>query len=145
MIPNNPKIYHIVHISKLSAIIEERFLVSDAEMQKRPQVGVTIGMQKIKNRRLFSLLSSHTGLHVSDCVPFYFCPRSPMLYLFWKDNHSEITYHGGQEPILHLVADLRRVVDWANTNYLRWAFTNSNAGSSYFEDYADLVHLDKID
>jgi hypothetical protein len=145
MIPDNLKIYHIVHISKLPAIVAERFLVSDAEVRQRAPTGVTIGMQKIKKRRMSLLLSSRRGLRVGDCVPFYFCPRSPMLYMFWRDNHTEITYHGGQEPIVHLVADLRMTVDWANRNDLRWAFTNSNAGSSYFEDFADLAHLDKVD
>ena len=145
MIPNNVKICHIVHISKLPAIVAERFLVSDAEIQRRMPVGETIGMRKIKMRRLSLQLTSRPGLNVGDCVPFYFCPRSPMLYMFHKANSQEIEYQGGQEPIVHLVADLQRAIDWANTNCLRWAFTTSNAGSCYFEDYADLSDLDKID
>ena len=28
-------------------------------------------------------------------------------------NHSELTYKGGQGPIVHLVADLRETVGWA--------------------------------
>jgi len=145
MIPNDIKIYHIVHISKLSAIVAERFLVSYAEIKRRPLVGETIGMLKIKERRLSLPLASRPGLNVGDCVPFYFCPRSPMLFMFYKGGSNEIEYQGGQEPIVHLVADLRKAVDWANEHSVRWAFTNSNAGSCYFEDYADLSVLDKID
>ena len=59
-------------------------------------------------------------------------------------NHPELEYRGGQEQVVHLEADLRRSVAWANHNRLRWAFTSSNAGSSYFEDYADLLQLNKI-
>jgi hypothetical protein len=73
-------------------------------------------------------LSSREGLYVGECVPFYFCPRSVMLYMFHMRNHRDIEYRGGQEPILHLMADLRRAVEWAGQNGLRWAFTNSNAG-----------------
>ena len=34
---------------------------------------------------------------------------------------------------------------WADGQNRRWAFTTSNAGSSYFDDYANLVNLDEID
>lgn len=120
-------------------------MVSSAEMQRRAPIGTTIGMQKIKDRRLTLSLSSRPGLHVGDCVPFYFCPRSPMLYMLHKANSPEIDYKDGQEPIVHLAAGLRKAVGWAEANNLRWAFTDSNAGSYYFEDYADLTDLDKID
>jgi hypothetical protein len=35
VLPSQIKIYHIVHISKLPAIIAEGFLLSDAEVRKR--------------------------------------------------------------------------------------------------------------
>ena len=60
-------------------------------------------------------------------------------------NHQDIEYRGGQELIVHLVSGLLETVKWAEGNRLRWAFTNSNAGSRYFEDFADLSDLDKID
>jgi len=43
------------------------------------------------------------------------------------------------------VADLQSTVDWAEQRGQRWAFTNSNAGSRYFEDFANLNDLDRID
>ena len=74
-------------------------------------------MNKIKRRRLDELtLSNYPDLHVGDCVPFYFCPRSVMLYIFYKDNHPEVDYHGGQEPIRHLEADFDQVIAWANND-----------------------------
>jgi hypothetical protein len=72
-----------------------------------------IGMNNIKQRRLTELtLDSHPGLYVGQCAPFYFCPRSVMLYLIHKRN-PELAYKGGQEPIVHLEADLRDAVAWA--------------------------------
>ena len=139
------KIYHIIHISKLKAILAEEYLISDAEVRKRTPVGETIGMESIKRRRLDLPLSSRPGLNVGECVPFYFCPRSVMLYMFHRDNNPDIEYHGGQEPILHLVADMKRTIEWLEQKHLRWAFTNTNAGSSYFEDFIDLNDLGRLD
>ena len=73
-----------------------------------------------------------------------FCPRSVMLYVISMRNHAELAYRGGQEPIVHLEADLRDVVAWANGVSHSWAFTTSNAGSYYFNDYSDLAYLNKI-
>ena len=78
-------------------------------------------------------------------MPFYFCPRSIMLYVIHMANSPELDYRGGQGPIVHLEADLHEAVAWAERNQRRWAFTLSNAGSSYFEDRCDLAQLDEID
>lgn len=111
-------------------------------MAGRAGAGTTIGMGSIKERRLRkNELESHPGVFVGHCVPFYFCPRSVMLYLIYQANHPELTYRGGQEPIVHLEFDLRDVVFWAQANRRRWAFTLSNAGSSYFEERCDLTQL----
>ena len=145
-IPEKIKIYHIIHISRLPSIIADGYLFSDSEITARPATGETIGMGTIKKRRLKELtLSSHPGLHVGKCVPFYFCPRSIMLYILHKANHADIDYQDGQYPIIHLVSDLHKTVEWANKHQLRWAFTDSNAGSRYFDDYSSLQNLDKID
>jgi hypothetical protein len=145
-IPAEPKIYHIVHVDQLPSIIADGWLWCDAEIVRRSPSGTTIGMNGIKQRRLNELtLTSHPDLHVGDCVPFYFCPRSIMLYLIHQANHPELVYRGGQGPIVHLEADLRQTVAWAEERGRRWAFTLSNAGAYYFEDRCDLVRLGEID
>jgi hypothetical protein len=145
-VPANPKIYHIVHVDRLSSIIADGCLWCDAEVMRRAPQGTAIGMNKIKQRRLNELiLASHPNLYVGDCVPFYFCPRSIMLYLIHRANHEELTYQGGQGPIVHLQADLYASVAWADQeSQQRWAFTLSNAGSYYFEDRCDLKQLHEI-
>lgn len=102
-------------------------------------------MEEIKRRRRTMPLDSRPGLHVGECVPFYFCPRSVMLYMLHKGNHPQLAYQGGQGPIVHLEADLRNVVAWAESAGARWAFTLTNAGSVYFEDRCDLKQLDELD
>ena len=114
-------------------------------MTNQANIGTTIGMANIKQRRLTELrLQSHPDLFVGQCVPFYFCPRSVMLYMYYRNDHRDLTYRGGQEPIIHLEADLYAVVNWANQNQKRWAFTLSNAGSRYFEDRCDLNQLGEL-
>lgn len=145
-VPAQPKVYHIVHADRLPSIVADRKLWCDAEIVQRAPTGPMIGMSSIKRRRLTELiLSSHPDLHVGDCVPFYFCPRSVMLYLIYQGNHPDLTYRGGQGPIIHLEADLNAVVSWASRHQRRWAFTLSNAGSYFFEDRSDLADLHEID
>lgn len=120
--------------------------MSDASIVALQATGTTIGMDSIKQRRLTELtLNSHPGLYVGQCVPFYFCPRSIMLYLIYQANHPELDYKGGQTPIVHLQADLHASVRWASQQNLRWAFTLSNAGSRFFEDRRDLAQLNELD
>ena len=139
-----PKIYHIVHVDRLVSIVSDGCLWSDAVMARRNAVGTAIGMSAIKERRRNRALNSHRGLKVGDCVPFYLCPRSVMLYVIHKANRPDLSYRGGQEPIVHLEADLHEAVRWARLHKRRWAFTLSNAGSRYFEDCGDLERLDEI-
>lgn len=143
--PNNPKIYHIAHVDRLPSIVNDGFLWCDAEIVQRSPSGTTIGMSDIKRRRLERLtLTSHPDLHVGDCVPFYFCPRSIMLFVIHCANNPELTYREGQTKIIHLEADLGASVAWAQKNNKRWAFTLSNAGAYYFEDRCNLSELDEI-
>ena len=145
-VPARPKLYHIAHVDRLPSIVADQCLLCDREVLRRAPAGTMIGMNSIKQRRLNELrLTSHPTLFVGDCVPFYFCPRSVMLYLIYQGNHPELAYRGGQGPIVHFEADLRTVVAWADAQPRRWAFTLSNAGARYFEDRSDLGQLGEID
>ena len=119
-------------------------MLSDSQVADRPNAGTMIGMPHIKERRLRKALSSHPEFRVGDCVPFYFCPRSVMLFVISRRTSRDLPYRGGQELIVHLEADLREAVAWAAQNGRRWAFTASNAGSEHFVDYADLRDLEHI-
>ena len=142
-IPFQPKIYHIVHVDNLPSIIADGQLWSDSVMVQR-QVGTVIGMGSIKQRRLVLPVTCHSGTNVGDFVPFYFCARSIMLFVIHCANHSELAYRGGQQPIVHLEADLHQVVQWAATNGRRWAFSLSNAGAAYTQFHAQLAQLGEI-
>lgn len=144
-IPNPIRIYHIIHLDRLPTILQSKALWSDAHVRARSLTGTTIGMEKIKERRLNLTIPGQFDIHVGDCVPFYFCPRSVMLYVIYRQDHPELAFKGGQEDIIHLVANFNTTIKWADSCYRFWAFTTSNAGSRYFQAYTDLQDLDKID
>lgn len=146
MKPRKPKIYHITHVENLRQIIVSGGLLSDAVLQKQGGPEQSIGMSSIKKRRNEELIvKCHPDTKVGEYVPFYFCPRSVMLYVIYRANNLELTYRGGQEPIIHLEADLYNVIRWAETHNIRWAFSLSNAGAYYTEFRADLSALSELD
>jgi hypothetical protein len=142
--PARPKLYHITHVENLASIVGEGRLFSDAAMIARGGPAEAVGMSSIKQRRLALPVACHAGDCVGAYVPFYFCPRSIMLFLIHCANHPDLAYRGGQEPIVHLQADLHEVVAWANATGCRWAFTLSNAGARYAPFRSDLAALDEV-
>lgn len=142
--PARPRIYHITHIDNLPGIIEDGVLWSDAALIARGGPAASIGMGGIKQRRLELPVKCYFDECVGDCVPFYFCPRSVMLYILYRANDPELTYRGGQGPIVHLEADLYEAMDWAEANGRRWAFSLSNSGAFYTEFRNQRDQLDEI-
>lgn len=143
--PPSPRIYHITHLDNLPRILSEGALLSDRLMADREGPTQEIGMTAIKRRRLNEIqVTSHPGTTVGDFVPFYFCPRSVMLSVFSYDNAPDLSYHGGQGPIVHLEADLHSVAAWADANRTRWAFSLSNAGGRYVQFRSNLAQLDEL-
>jgi hypothetical protein len=144
--PARPQIFHIVHVDRLASILSDGRLFSDARMIERLDgSGTTIGMGSIKRRRLELPVRCHQGDRVGEYVPFYFCPRSIMLYVIHCANHPELSYKGGQNPIIHLEADLKEVVGWADGQDRRWAFTLTNAGELYTTFRSNLDDLEELD
>ena len=142
-VPAHPKLYHIVHHDRLPSIIARGALLSDAAVRERNLAGTGIGNQEIKDRRLANQIACCPGLTVGACVPFYFCPRSVMLYVIHRNN-SGLAYAGGQAPIVTLEFDLHTVREDAENDKRRWAFTTSNAGAFVFRDYGGVAELEHV-
>jgi len=142
--PIKRSIYHITHVENLASIVGDAELVSDSTMIARGGPSASVGMSNIKLRRLTLPVTCHAGTTVGQYVPFYFCPRSVMLYVLHRGNHPNLEYRGGQVPLVHLEADLSSVVAWANRTGRRWAFSLSNAGAVYTVFCANLTQLDQV-
>ncbi len=76
---------------------------------------------------------------LNDYVPFYFCPRSVMLYNIWRKAPN--TYGGGQEPIVHLVTDIDKIRRIVGSCF----FTKQNAFMEYAEQIDDFNRMDELD
>lgn len=145
-VPAHPKIYHITHVRNLPAIVEAGVLWSDAKRVELSLACDVVGMSHIKSRRLHDLeVGCHAGTKVGDYTPFYFCPRSIMLYILHRGNHPDLNYTEGQQPIVHLQADLKSVVEWADSIGRRWAFSDRNAGAFYAAFYKHLDDLHQLE
>ena len=132
-------IFHITHVDNLASIIEERCLLSDRRLVDTHEDRVVIGMDHIKKRRLEELpVHCHPNTFVGDYVPFYFCPRSPMLYMIRMKN-NELKFQNGQERIVHLVTSLDDGIEASGER--PWAFSDGNAGARYTQFSNDINQL----
>jgi len=99
----------------------------------------TIHNVSVQNARHSSVIPCGPCGTIHDYVPFYFGPRSPMLYQLhtgWVDGYSE-----GQEPLIYLVTTAQAV---ANAG-LGWAFSDGHGIARFTQWFDDLTHLDKLD
>src|SRR5579859_3001277 len=109
-------IYHITHFSNLPGIIASGGLSCDRIAREIDCV--KIGHRHIKERRLERKVPLSPGGCVGDYVPFYFAPRSPMLYAI--HNGFVEGYNSGQSEVVHLVSSAE-MVDKAD---LHWVFSD---------------------
>ena len=145
--PVQPKVYHITHVDNLASIVAAGYIEADGRRVGQGGGQTSIGMTEIKRRRLYEIaVACHPNTMVGEYVPFYFCPRSIMLYILHMGNHPDlIHYRDGQEPVLHLQVDMEAAINWADQHRVRWAFSDRNAGSYYTDFYNSRNELDKID
>jgi hypothetical protein len=124
-------IYHITDVENLAAILRAKGLRSDSAMADRPHT--VIGYEHIKHRRMKETrVPCCNNRFVGEFVPFYYCPRSPMLFVINKGSTGRPA--GCQKTIIHLMS----TVGTALTSPGEWAISDGNAGASYPSFYGDL-------
>jgi len=139
--PHDPAqvlIYHITDAGNLPEILAGGCLYSDATMAKKnPTV---IGHDHIKLRRLNEISVACCGSRmVGEFVPFYFCPRSPMLYTINRGNTGRPP--GCQRTIVHLVSNMAAGLATGRA----WAVSSGNAGAYHTTFGTDLEALEELD
>jgi hypothetical protein len=128
-----PPLYHFTHGRNLASILADGELRPSA----RARTTVDIADSKIKRSRGSRVVTCGPGGVVGEYVPFYFAPRSPMLFRIQR---------GGVEGV---DGDPRGLVYFATTTErveaagLGWVYTDGNAAAAVtrFED--DLARLDE--
>jgi hypothetical protein len=132
-------IYHITHVRNLESIIRHGALCCDQLIAARNLNPIEIGYRDLKDRRSEWPVPKGPGGMLSDYVPFYFAPRSPMLFVISKGGVPG--YNEGQRSVLHLIASAEQIV----ARGLPSVFTDGHAYmtfTSFFDDLADLNRID---
>lgn len=97
---------------------------------------VSIAHQNIQARRSGKPISISPFGSLHDYVPFYFAPRSPMLYALHKGNVEG--YQKAQSEIIYLVSAAERIV----ASNLGFVFTDRNASlsnASFFNEFGKFI------
>lgn len=139
MVPSPTYIYHITHVDNLPSIVGLGELRAGAARQRSGFRYINIAHQNIQDRRSHTNVPCGPGGTLHDYVPFYFAPRSPMLYTISRGNVAG--YNQGQEPIIYLVSTAQAVRDAR----LQFVFTDGHAIMAYSEFHDDLANLNRVD
>lgn len=136
--PNPVRIFHITAITNLPSIAARRELCAKGRLADQNLTYSSIAYQGAQGRRAVKTIPHPPGGVIHDYVPFYFAPRSPMLYTINRGNVADCPHR--QQDIVHFVTD----VDAVTENNRRFVFFDYNATLDLAECFNDLGNLDKI-
>ncbi len=129
-------IYHITHIDNLESILSEDGLLAYNVMLETQTNYTNIAYENIQDRRATTYVPWDGCGVLHDYVPFYFAPRSPMLYTISRGNVENYTQ--GQSAVIHLVSSVENIKD----KDLCWVFTDGHAVMKFTDFFDDLNDLD---
>jgi hypothetical protein len=132
-------IYYITPYDTLPSMIALDLICCDKRRQQLGLTPVNIAHTDLKAKRAATQVPAGSGGTLDEYVPFYFAPRSPMLYSIFSGYVQG--YVGGQSRVVHLVADCESV----STEGLPFAFSDGHGIVAFSHFYDDLDDLDKID
>ncbi|MBK4729311.1 DUF4433 domain-containing protein [Oxynema sp. CENA135] len=135
----SPNIYHISHIGNLASILRHGGILAYNELQRNSLKYTDVAHDFIQDRRASLTVPCAEGGTLHDYVPFYFAPRSPMLYTLHRGNVEG--YSEGQTPILHFVVDVQKIV----SREISFTFTDGHAIVRYSCFYDKCEDLEAID
>ncbi|HRN27490.1 MAG: DUF4433 domain-containing protein [Ignavibacteriaceae bacterium] len=100
---------------------------------------INIGNQQLINDRGGTIVRVAPNGTLNDYVPFYFAPRSPMLYSISQGNVTG--FNGDQSDIAYIVSNIGAIQE-AERPYI---FTNAHAYIALSRQYNNIRNLDRID
>lgn len=137
--PNPVLLYHITHLDNLPGILQAGCLQCQQQLSQAGLHPVNIAYPGIQDRRLITQVPCGPGGVLHDYVPFYFAPRSPMLFAIHK-NRVE-AYSGGQTPIVHLVSSVAKMQETGH----QFVFSDGHATMVFSRFFTDPQNLSQID
>ena len=140
MTPSDPTyIFHITALENLQNILEAGELRAKRALEQEDADYTNIAHMTIQDRRNHTLVPCGPGGVLHDYVPFYFGPRSPMLFTLSKGNVEGFV--GGQQSIVYLVSTVQAV----QASALGFVFTDGHGIMELTDFYDDLARLGEID
>ncbi|MBU0511978.1 MAG: DUF4433 domain-containing protein [Chloroflexi bacterium] len=138
MFPVPTPIYHITHARNLPSIIENGGLLACNQLDQLGAKYESIAYQNIQDRRASTPVPLPPGGNLHDYIPFYFAPRSPMLYSINRGNVAGIE---NQRPIIHLVTHAQSVQEAG----FEFVFTDGHGIMVFTEFFNQLDELNRVD
>jgi hypothetical protein len=135
--PEKALIFRITHVANVPWILSNGLYCSNGVLSDPNYV--QIGNADLIARRAQRNVPLDPGGTLSDYIPFYFTPASPMLYNIKTGFNGVTQRSNGEIPII--VSTLR---DMPKSG-VRFVFTDRHAYLQTAEFYDDLERLDRID
>jgi ssDNA thymidine ADP-ribosyltransferase, DarT len=130
-------IYRLTHYSNLEFTLRNGMCCKNSP-NTDPNY-INIGHKNLIDKRGRRPVSLSPFGVLNDYIPFYFAPRSPMLYSIHKGNIDG--FAGNQSDIIYLVSSIEKIQE-ANIPFV---FTDGHAYELISDFYNDLSNLEKID
>jgi len=134
-------VLHFTHLDNLPSIAAAGALACDGQA-RRSGMRTEVGDTSIKEARRRRTVPVAPGGRVGDYVPFYFAPRSPMMFRIACDCRDSIPgrYQGGDRPLIYLAARVGAVVD----SGLPWVAADGNARAMITHFSSDLTEVEHM-
>ncbi len=135
--PEPTPIFRLIHINNLAVCLSRGALYAPNYTPQDGLVYRTIHREDIQEGRRIHEVEAGPGGTVHDYVPFYFGPRSVMLYQLrtgWVPGYRE-----GQEPLVHLVSHCQAVA----AARLGFVFSDGHGLARFTAWYDNLAHLEQ--
>lgn len=135
--PNPTPIFHILTIESFKKVLECGYLFCRNMLQAYKIECDDISYEDIQDRRHSIIIPYSFGATLHDYVPFYFAPRSPMLYTLHRQN---VRSGFDQKNAIYLVTSAQKVAQAG----LEYVFFDAHAIMAVAHCYNKLDDLNKI-
>ena len=132
-------IYHITHCKNVQKIIERGQLLAHKAMVENGLSYVNIAHYTIRYKREQTRVPVRPYGFLNEYVPFYFAPRSPMLYAIHKGNVEG--YEEGQSSVVYLISSTKIV----GNSDLEFVFTDGHPVMSLTKFFNSTNYLNELD
>lgn len=135
--PEKALIFRIVHRENVVGMLRDGLHCRNSAVAAKPFV--QIGNPDLIEKRRHRLVDCSPGGTLSDYIPFYFTPYSPMMYNIHTGYNGIVRRHN--EDIVIVVSSLHHLV----LDQVEFVFSDRHANLKLAQFSSDLQDLDRID